>query len=382
MLLELDRQWQKPDLPAKTWCTPRRGYVPQHHPQQLKWKKLLHGRRWVCLIVEAGNFGGSAVSYPLAVVVPTYNRCDALKQCMKHLEEQARKDFEVVIVDDGSTDSTEVWVSDYLKRTPLALRYFRQENSGPARARNFAISVIEAPIALLIGDDIFPAPQFTALHMQLHEQRPEASVVGLGLTVLDEEGQQITPFMRWEGTRGAQFLYGELIAGIKPDWKHFYTSNLSLKTSLLRIFPFDESFPYAAMEDIEAACRIEAEHGLEMVFLPDAVARHLHPMNFVGACRRIEKVGESTAYFDKLWPGRLPRKPHPMAVRLSSMLTRMPLVMRIVEATANQSLKIACPNRLMRFVLSHYYDRGYERYICRTNNPQRPVEHIEHRSAN
>jgi hypothetical protein len=300
---------------------------------------------------------------------------------MKHLEEQARKDFEVVIVDDGSTDSTDVWVRDYVKRTPLALRYFRQNNSGPARARNFAISVIDAPITLLIGDDIFPTPQFTAVHMQLHEQRPEAAVVGLGLTVWAEEGQQITPFMRWQDTRGTQFHYEELIAGTKPDWKHFYTSNLSLKTSLLRTFPFDEGFTQYGMEDIEVACRIEAEHGLEVVFLPDAVARHLHPMDFPGVCRRMEKVGESMAYFDKLWPGKLPRKPNPMAVRLSCMLTRMPLMMRIVEATANQSLKIACPNRLMRFVLSHYHDRGYERYIRRSINPQPSVDHIENRSA-
>ena len=310
------------------------------------------------------------MSYPLAVVVPTYNRCDALKQCMEHLEKQAHKDFEVVIVDDGSTDSTEAWVSSYLKRTPLSLRYLRQKNSGPARARNFAISVIEAPIALLIGDDIFPAPQFTAVHMKLHEERPEASVVGLGLTVWAEEGQQITPFMRWLDTHGLQFNYGDLLAGNQPSWKHFYTSNLSLKTSLLRTFPFDESFPYAAMEDIEAACRIDAEHGLEMVFLPDAVARHLHPMSFLEACHRMEKVGESTAYFDKLWPGRMLLKRNPLAARLSSVLTRMPLMMRIVEVIANQSLKIACPNRLMIFVLGHYHERGYERYLHRNTNPE------------
>lgn len=313
------------------------------------------------------------MSYPLAVVVPTYNRCDALKQCMEHLEGQAHKDFEVVIVDDGSTASTEAWVNDYLKRTPLSLRYFRQKNSGPARARNFAISVIEAPITLLIGDDIFPTPQFTALHMQLHEQRPEPSVAGLGLTVWAEEGQQITPFMRWLDTHGMQFNYGELLAGTKPSWRHFYTSNLSLKTSLLRTFPFDESFPYAAMEDIEAACRIEAEHGLEMVFLPDAVAYHLHPMSFRQACRRMEKVGESAAYFDEFWPGKLPRNPNPLAIRLGNMLKRIPMAMPLVEGIADQSLKIACPNRLMNFVLSYYFNRGYERYIPRSARAGHPI---------
>jgi glycosyltransferase involved in cell wall biosynthesis len=318
----------------------------------------------VCIIVTAEDFGDLAVSHPLAIVIPTYNRCDSLQQCMEHLERQERKDFEVVVVDDGSTDSTEAWTSDYLKRTPLSLRYFHQKNSGPARARNFAISVIRAPITLLIGDDIFPSPQFTALHMQLHERRPEASVVGLGLTVWAEKGQQITPFMRWLDTHGMQFNYGELLTGTKPDWRHFYTSNISLKTSLLRAFPFDESFPYAAMEDIEAACRIKAEHGLELIFLPDAVAHHLHPMSFLNACRRMQKVGESAAYFDELWPGKLPRNPNPWALRLGNVLKKMPLAMALVENIANQSLKIACPNRLMNFVLSYYFDRGYERHQC------------------
>jgi GT2 family glycosyltransferase len=303
------------------------------------------------------------VPYPLAVVVPTYNRCDALKQCMEHLEKQVRKDFEVVIVDDGSTDFTEAWARDYLKRTPLSLRYFRQVNSGPARARNFAISVIEAPVTLMIGDDIFPTPQFTALHMQLHEQSPGPSVAGLGLTVWAEEGQKVTPFMRWLDTHGMQFNYGELLSGTRPSWRHFYTSNLSLKTSLLRRFPFDESFPYAAMEDIEAACRIEAEHGLEMIFLPDAVASHLHPMSFRAACRRMEKVGESTAHFDELWPGKLPRTANPLGIRLGNILKHVPRAMLLVERVADQSIKIACPNRLTNFVLSYYFARGYERHI-------------------
>lgn len=305
------------------------------------------------------------VSYPLAVVVPTYNRRDALQQCMEHLEAQTRKDFEVVIVDDGSTDFTEAWVSDYIKRTPLSVRYFQQKNSGPARARNFAISVIEAPITLLIGDDIFATPHFTAIHMQLHEQHPEIAVAGVGLTRWAETGQTVTPFMRWLDTHGMQFNYGELLAGTKPDWNHFYTSNLSVKTDLLRRFPFDESFPYAAMEDIEIATRIEAEHGLEMVFLPDALAYHLHPFSFPQACRRMEKVGESMAHFNQLCPGKLPRKQNPLAARLNQVLSLIPFSMPLVESAANFSLKFSCPNRLMRFVLAYHHDRGYDRYLLK-----------------
>jgi hypothetical protein len=160
-----------------------------------------------------------------------------------------------------------------------------------------------------------------------------------------------------------QFNYGDLLAGTKPSWQHFYTSNLSLKTALLRRFPFDERFTRYGMEDIEVACRIEAEHGLEMVFSPDAVAYHLHPMSFPNACRRMEKVGEATARFEELWPGKLPRKQNPLAVMLGSVLTLIPFAMPILESIADWSLKISCPNRLMNFVLSYYFDQGYERYI-------------------
>jgi GT2 family glycosyltransferase len=305
------------------------------------------------------------MSYPLAVVIPTYNRCEALKLCLEHLEAQVRKDFEVVIVDDGSTDSTAGWVREYQQRTPLSLRYFRQQNSGPARARNFAVSVIEASITLLIGDDIFPTPQFTALHMQLHEERPEESVAGLGLTVWDEHHQHVTRFMRWLDMQGLQFHYGELLEGAKPDWKHFYTSNLSLKTSLLRAFPFDESFPYAAMEDIEAGCRVEVEHGLEMVFLREAVAYHLHPMSFAQACRRMEKVGESSACFDALWPGKLPRDEKSQAFRMGHTIARLPFAIQVLDGLAGLSVKIACPNRLMSFVLNEHFYEGYKRYSRR-----------------
>ena len=96
---------------------------------------------------------------PLSVVIPTYNRADVLIKCLIHLENQTRNDFEVVVVDDGSTDSTPERIEAYAKNSPLSLRYLRQENRGPASARNYAISLVDAPICLIIGDDIFASPK-------------------------------------------------------------------------------------------------------------------------------------------------------------------------------------------------------------------------------
>jgi glycosyltransferase involved in cell wall biosynthesis len=299
--------------------------------------------------------------YPLAVVIPTYNRADVLMKCLAHLEKQIYKDFEVVIVDDGSTDSTPEQMESYLRATPLAVRYYRQENGGPARARNHAISMVEAPVTLMIGDDIFASPPLIGEHLQLHLKRSEPAVVALGLSLWSETGQTVTPFMRWLDRGGLQFQYGPLLRGERPDWGHFYTSNISLKTRVLKDFPFDESFPYAAMEDIELACRIEARNGLEMVFLPNALAHHLHPTTFRQACRRMIMVGESAAHFDRIWPGKRRVRQNILKRPLQSVLLTFPGAVPAWVKLADWSLKLACPNPLMRYVLGCHFAMGYDR---------------------
>jgi glycosyltransferase involved in cell wall biosynthesis len=301
--------------------------------------------------------------HPLAVVIPTYNRADTLMQCLFHLENQSWKDFEVVVVDDGSTDSTPEQMRSYASKGHLPMRYVRQDNGGPARARNHAISLVEAPLCLMIGDDIFASPKLLAEHMRLHLRHPEPAVAGLGLTRWSESGQTVTPFMKWLDGGGMQFHYGPLLRGEKPDWRHFYTSNLSLKTEVLKQFPFDESFPYAAMEDMELACRIEEKHGLELVFLPDALAHHLHPTTFIQACRRMVQVGEATAHFEQIWPGKRPHSGNAVRRAMQNFLLAKLWVVPTSVKLANWSLKFACPNYLMRYVLRCHFALGYGRYL-------------------
>ncbi len=87
----------------------------------------------------------------LSVLIPTFNRPDALMECLAHLERQTFKDFEVVVVDDGSTDSTLQQLETYSSKSPLAIRYVSQKNSVPRRARNLGISLLQTPICLMLG---------------------------------------------------------------------------------------------------------------------------------------------------------------------------------------------------------------------------------------
>jgi glycosyltransferase involved in cell wall biosynthesis len=193
----------------------------------------------------------------LGIVIPTHNRAEALLECLAHLEMQTFGDFEVIVVDDGSSDSTQSQMQNFMARTPLAIRYVMQQNSGPAKARNRGIALLEAPICLLLGDDIFAPPTLIATHLKLHEEYPALQVAALGLTKWSTTGQEITSFMSWLGLSPFQFAYKDLLAGVEPDWHHFYTSNISVKTELLKQFPFSEEFPFAAMEDSVLGYRLK-----------------------------------------------------------------------------------------------------------------------------
>jgi glycosyltransferase involved in cell wall biosynthesis len=295
-------------------------------------------------------------------VIPTYNRVDVLQICLAHLELQTCRDFEVVLIDDGSTDSTPHFLAHYALRAPFPIRCLHQQNAGPARARNQGIRVARAPISLIIGDDIFCAPDFLAAHLAFHRQYPQVNYAGLGLTQWSETGQTVTPFMRWMDLSGAQFAYGDLLRGDTPDWRYFYTSNLSVKTDLLRRHPFNEQFPAASMEDMELGYRLEREEDLHLVFLPDALADHLHPTDFRKACLRAYGTGLSLNVFDRLWPQRAAATHGKVHLAVRSFLCSNPWLLEPITSATEALTRAWCPNPFIKWTLAYHTALARQRH--------------------
>ena len=300
-----------------------------------------------------------AASHPIGIVIPTFNRIDTLRLCLEHLERQTWQDFEVVVVDDGSTDATLDFLREYEAHAPFAFRYVHQANSGPARARNRGVQQLDAAVCLLLGDDILATPELVRLHLEQHRSHPGTDAAALGLTRWSQHGQIVTPFMQWLDDSDAQFGYKALLAGEAPGWKDFYTSNLSLKTAQLRRHPFDERFRRAAMEDIELGYRLALRGELSLSFLPDAIADHLHPTTFRQACRRMVGVGESVYLFGELWPDRR-EKPIHRAKRAFRSVLHQPWVLARLTDLADLWTDMQVPNRLMVTLLSLHATLGYE----------------------
>jgi glycosyltransferase involved in cell wall biosynthesis len=232
-----------------------------------------------------------------SVVIPTYNRLDMLLRVLDALEAQIdAPPFEVIVINDGSTDDTERAVS---QRKGITFR--TQTNAGPGRARNHGVSLATGRFVIFIGDDTVPEPRFLAEHARIHrETNDDAMVACLGYTGWPR-GERVTAFMDYINDYGLQFGYKLIEHGSVVPFNFFYTSNISIDRALLTPQPFDTTFPSAAWEDIELAYRLDAQ-GLKIHYNAKAVTRHYHPMTVDSFSRRQYTVGKSGAIFYQKHP--------------------------------------------------------------------------------
>lgn len=208
--------------------------------------------------------------------MPTFRRRDALPRALGALERQTlpADRFEVIVIDDPMDDDA-VAVAKCVQADsrPFKVRQFSRRRSGVSAARNVGWRAARAELVTFIGDDILLRPQALEEHLRCHRRQPDEHIGVLGAVVWASQ-IRVTAFMRWL-EEGIQFDYRSL-SGDEATWAHFYTSNVSVKRSMLeRVGGFDEQrFPFA-YEDLDVGYRM-ARHGFRMIYNRRAVGEHLH----------------------------------------------------------------------------------------------------------
>jgi GT2 family glycosyltransferase len=211
----------------------------------------------------------------ISVVVPTYNRLASLQRLLHGLQSQTLppQAFEVVIVDDGSTDAT-VAVVRQLKLA-FTVRVLEQAHAGPAEARNLGVRHAAGAIVVFLDDDVVPEPGLLSEHLRTHSMMPDLVVVG---PMLPPTNWQRPPWVRWEEDT-LQVQYRDMLDGKYPCTpRQFYTANASLsRERFLAVGGFDSTFKRA--EDVELAYRLR-DNGARFCFNAAAEVKHYAARSF------------------------------------------------------------------------------------------------------
>ena len=195
----------------------------------------------------------------ISVVTPVYNAARYLPEAIASVREQRYEPLEIIVVDDGSTDST----PETVRSLGSDILYVRQENAGPAAARNRGLRLARGEfVGLLDADDQWP-PDKLRIQLERFRAEPELEVVCGRIRYIQLEGGE-KPNMRFEG----------------PDQtvRHIHLGcGLFRRAVFEKVGLFDESLRFSEDHDWFLRAR---ERDVKMVILKDVTLLYrLHSGN-------------------------------------------------------------------------------------------------------
>jgi len=238
----------------------------------------------------------------VSVVIPVYNGAATLPAGLRAVRKQTYPLDEVIVVDDGSTDSS----GDIARG--FGVRVISQSNAGPAAARNRGAAAAQGDILLFTDADCVPAPDW-AERMVTAFTGP--GVVGVKGVYRTRQRGLVARFVQAE----YEDRYDRMRALETIDFVDTYSAGYR-RDIFLASGGFDTSFPTASVEDQEFSFRL-AEAGHRLVFVPDAQVFHIHDRTLGEYARRKFWIGYWKVRVMREHPDKLVRDSHtPQVLKL------------------------------------------------------------------
>ncbi len=225
-------------------------------------------------------------SIDVSVIIPTFNRKEILYYCLKALLKQtfSRDRFEILIIDDGSTQDIKSMVEDF--DTGPFIRYFRQEKAGQARAENLGIKNARGDILLFLDNDMISVETLIEEHFKYHQKYKNHIVRG--------SYANTSNYINPEASAEGRFF----------STAFFINGNVSIKKSeLVKAGMFDEDFKEYGWLDLELGVRLR-KNGLSVITNYKAFSYHyqkeFEPEDFPAICKKeIERGHMAVLFYSK-----------------------------------------------------------------------------------
>lgn len=235
------------------------------------------------------------MKYPRhSIIVPVYNRPDEVKDLLESLTTQTRKDFEVIIVEDGSTLPCEDVVNTFSGMLPI--RYYFKPNSGPGPSRNFGFAHARGEYFVVFDSDcILPPTYFEAVDQALVIDQLDA------WGGPDRAHEEFTLAQRAMGYTMSSVLTTGGIRGGKNRVGWFQPRSFNMGISK-KVFEVTGGFQFDRFaEDIEFSIRIK-KAGFRTGLIPEAFVYHRRRSTFFQFFKQVYHFGKGRAMIGTIHP--------------------------------------------------------------------------------
>ena len=191
-----------------------------------------------------------------SVIIPAYNAGRTIESSIRSVLQQSRTDFELIVVDDGSTDDTGRRVEAFGDER---IRLLRRANGGPAAARNEGIAAARGEYVSMLDSDDLWMPRYLETMAETLAATPAAAFAYTDAWVLDEATGRVrssTAMEYWRPATVPPEDAGGLLL-LLLDRNFVFTSTTVRRAVVVRLGGFDERLRYA--EDYELWVRIVAD---------------------------------------------------------------------------------------------------------------------------
>ncbi len=135
----------------------------------------------------------------LTIIIPSYNASDYLPETLDSILSQTYTDYEIIVIDDGSTDNTQDVLASYMDK----IDYIYQDNTGVSEARNHGLRLAKGEFVIFMdADDYFIVDDKLEKQMAVFEKNPKLDIVQTGWRMVDSEGNHLFDMTPWEDMNG------------------------------------------------------------------------------------------------------------------------------------------------------------------------------------